>query len=133
MTYISVGLGIWYFSRNFRSLPSSWNNKLGTTGDQCFRRWHAIHSTGKGQRYCRYKFAQKIIELITEMAFYLGLVSVLLEGPPNAGKTALAAQLAKNSDFPFIKVCSPEEMVGFTETAKCLHIRKVTALMIQLF
>ncbi|KAF2882969.1 hypothetical protein ILUMI_23197 [Ignelater luminosus] len=54
-----------------------------------------------------------------------GLVSVLLEGPPNSGKTALAAQLAKDSDFPFIKVCSPEEMVGFTETAKCLHIRKV--------
>ncbi|KAL3269922.1 hypothetical protein HHI36_008979 [Cryptolaemus montrouzieri] len=54
-----------------------------------------------------------------------GLVSVLIEGPPNAGKTALAAQLAKNSDFPFVKVCSPEEMVGFTETAKCLHIRKV--------
>ncbi|XP_018331362.1 vesicle-fusing ATPase 1 [Agrilus planipennis] len=54
-----------------------------------------------------------------------GLVSVLLEGPPNSGKTALAAQLAKDSDFPFIKVCSPEEMVGYTETAKCLHIRKV--------
>ncbi|KRT81863.1 AAA protein, partial [Oryctes borbonicus] len=54
-----------------------------------------------------------------------GLVSVLLEGPPNSGKTALAAQLAKNSDFPFIKVCTPEEMVGFTETAKCLQIRKI--------
>lgn len=54
-----------------------------------------------------------------------GLVSVLLEGPPNSGKTALAAQLAKNSDFPFVKVCSPEEMVGFTESAKCLYIRKV--------
>ncbi|EFA10100.1 vesicle-fusing ATPase 1 [Tribolium castaneum] len=54
-----------------------------------------------------------------------GLVSVLIEGPPNAGKTALAAQLAKESDFPFVKVCSPEEMVGYTETAKCLHIRKV--------
>ncbi|KAJ8932437.1 hypothetical protein NQ314_014651 [Rhamnusium bicolor] len=54
-----------------------------------------------------------------------GLVSVLIEGPPNAGKTALAAQLAKNSDFPFVKVCSPEEMVGFTETAKCLTIRKI--------
>ncbi|XP_066992655.2 vesicle-fusing ATPase 1 [Anabrus simplex] len=54
-----------------------------------------------------------------------GLVSVLLEGPPNAGKTALAAQLAKNSDFPFVKVCSPEEMVGYTESAKCLQIRKV--------
>lgn len=53
-----------------------------------------------------------------------GLVSVLLEGAPNSGKTALAAQLAKTSDFPFVKVCSPEDMVGFTETAKCLQIRK---------
>ncbi|CAL8089603.1 unnamed protein product [Orchesella dallaii] len=53
-----------------------------------------------------------------------GLVSVLLEGPPNAGKTALAAQLAKNSDFPFVKICSPEDMVGFSESSKCLQIRK---------
>jgi len=54
-----------------------------------------------------------------------GLVSVLLEGPPNAGKTALAAMLAKNSNFPFVKVCSPEDMVGYTESAKCMSIRKV--------
>ncbi|XP_058442651.1 vesicle-fusing ATPase 1-like [Malaya genurostris] len=53
-----------------------------------------------------------------------GLVSVLLEGPPNSGKTALAAQLAKISDFPFVKVCTPDDMVGFTENAKCLAIRK---------
>uniref|UniRef100_A0A1B6MSH2 Vesicle-fusing ATPase n=1 Tax=Graphocephala atropunctata TaxID=36148 RepID=A0A1B6MSH2_9HEMI len=53
-----------------------------------------------------------------------GLVTILLEGPPNSGKTALAAQLAKMSDFPFVKVCSPEDMVGFTESAKCLTIRK---------
>ncbi|XP_046439782.1 vesicle-fusing ATPase 1-like [Daphnia pulex] len=53
-----------------------------------------------------------------------GLVSVLLEGPPNAGKTALAAQLAKNSDFPFIKICSPHDMIGFSESAKVLQIRK---------
>jgi hypothetical protein len=52
----------------------------------------------------------------------LGLVSVLLEGPPNSGKTALAAKLAKNSEFPFVKVCTPE-------SAKCLHIRKVGALL----
>ncbi|XP_026829429.1 vesicle-fusing ATPase 1-like [Ooceraea biroi] len=52
------------------------------------------------------------------------LVSVLLEGPPNSGKTALAAQIAKNSDFPFVKVCTPEDMVGFIESAKCLSIRK---------
>jgi len=54
-----------------------------------------------------------------------GLVSILLEGAPNAGKTALAAQLAKNSDFPFVKICSPDDMVGFTESAKCLQIRKI--------
>lgn len=59
------------------------------------------------------------------------MVSVLIEGPPNAGKTALAAQLAKNSDFPFIKVCSPEEMVGYTETAKCLTIRKVCYFLLK--
>lgn len=54
-----------------------------------------------------------------------GLVSVLVAGAPNSGKTALAAQLAKMSDFPFVKVCSPEDMVGYTESAKCLHIRKI--------
>lgn len=54
-----------------------------------------------------------------------GLVSILLEGPPNSGKSALAAKLAKMSDFPFVKICSPEDMIAYTETAKCLHIRKV--------
>jgi vesicle-fusing ATPase len=54
-----------------------------------------------------------------------GLVSIMLEGGPNAGKTALAAQLANNSGFPFVKVCSPDDMVGFTESAKCSMIRKI--------
>jgi vesicle-fusing ATPase len=53
------------------------------------------------------------------------LISILLEGPPNSGKSALAAKIAKLSDFPFTKVCSPEEMVAFTESAKCLSIRKI--------
>ncbi|KAJ8918795.1 hypothetical protein NQ315_011079 [Exocentrus adspersus] len=35
------------------------------------------------------------------------------------------ARATDTSDFPFVKVCSPEEMVGFTETAKCLTIRKI--------
>ncbi len=54
-----------------------------------------------------------------------GLVSIMLEGAPNAGKTALAAQLATNSGFPFVKICSPEDMVGFTESGKCNTIRKI--------
>ncbi|XP_015906120.2 vesicle-fusing ATPase 1 [Parasteatoda tepidariorum] len=54
-----------------------------------------------------------------------GMVSVLLEGPPNSGKSALAAKLALKSDFPFVKLCTPEDMVGYTETAKCQMIKKV--------
>ncbi|GFT54560.1 vesicle-fusing ATPase 1 [Nephila pilipes] len=54
-----------------------------------------------------------------------GLVSVLLEGPPNSGKTALAAKLALKSEFPFVKLCSPEDMIGYTENAKCQMIKKV--------
>jgi vesicle-fusing ATPase len=55
----------------------------------------------------------------------LGIVSLLLEGPPDTGKTALAAHLALQSQFPFIKLCTPDDMVGYTETAKCMMIRKV--------
>uniref|UniRef100_A0A4W4GFT9 Vesicle-fusing ATPase n=1 Tax=Electrophorus electricus TaxID=8005 RepID=A0A4W4GFT9_ELEEL len=53
------------------------------------------------------------------------LVTALLEGPPHSGKTALAAQIAEDSQFPFIKICSPDKMIGFSETAKCQAIKKV--------
>lgn len=53
------------------------------------------------------------------------MVTVCLEGPAGSGKTALAAQIAKNSDFPFLKVCSPETMIGFHEAAKCQTIKKI--------
>ncbi|MEQ2278607.1 hypothetical protein AMECASPLE_000643 [Ameca splendens] len=53
------------------------------------------------------------------------LVSVLLEGPPNSGKTALAAKIAEDSQFPFIKICSPDKMIGHSEIAKCQAIKKI--------
>ncbi|XP_075032988.1 vesicle-fusing ATPase [Mixophyes fleayi] len=53
------------------------------------------------------------------------LVSVLLEGPPHSGKTALAAKISEESNFPFIKICSPEKMIGFSETAKCQAMKKI--------
>ncbi|OCT60090.1 hypothetical protein XELAEV_18046110mg [Xenopus laevis] len=53
------------------------------------------------------------------------LVSVLLEGPPHSGKTSLAAKISEESNFPFIKICSPEKMIGFSETAKCQAIKKI--------
>ncbi|PLN83586.1 putative vesicular fusion ATPase [Aspergillus taichungensis] len=53
------------------------------------------------------------------------LFSVLLHGPSASGKTALAARIAMDSEFPFIRLISPEDMVGYSETAKIQHISKV--------
>ncbi|KAI6018275.1 P-loop containing nucleoside triphosphate hydrolase protein [Pisolithus marmoratus] len=51
-------------------------------------------------------------------------VSVLLHGLPGSGKTTLAATIAANSDFPFIKIISPNRMVGFSEAQKVAAITK---------
>uniref|UniRef100_A0A7N6B901 Vesicle-fusing ATPase n=1 Tax=Anabas testudineus TaxID=64144 RepID=A0A7N6B901_ANATE len=61
------------------------------------------------------------------------LVSVLLEGPPNSGKTALAAKISEDSEFPFIKICSPDKMIGYSEIAKCQAIKKVTLIIKQVW
>ncbi|ELU45964.1 vesicular-fusion protein SEC18 [Rhizoctonia solani AG-1 IA] len=53
------------------------------------------------------------------------LVSLLLHGPPGAGKTAMAATIAQASQFPFIKLVSPDHMVGFSEPQKIAAITKV--------
>jgi len=53
------------------------------------------------------------------------LLSVLLEGPSGSGKTALAAKLALDSGFPYIKVISPEAFVSYTEAGKINAIAKI--------
>ncbi|KAF7863944.1 hypothetical protein EAF04_006909 [Stromatinia cepivora] len=53
------------------------------------------------------------------------LFSVLLHGPPGSGKTALAAAIAKSSEFPFIKLVSAENMVGFGDAQKIQYLNKV--------
>lgn len=55
------------------------------------------------------------------------LFSVILHGPAAAGKTALAAKIAMDSDYPFIKLISAEDMVGYSEASKIGHITKVFA------
>jgi vesicle-fusing ATPase len=53
------------------------------------------------------------------------LVTALLHGPPGSGKTALAATIAMSSQFPFIKLISPENMVGMGESQKIAYLNKV--------
>ena len=51
-------------------------------------------------------------------------------GPPHSGKTALAAQIAEDSEFPFIKICSPDKMIGHSEISKCQAIKKVRRALV---
>ncbi|KAJ5338549.1 hypothetical protein N7452_005277 [Penicillium brevicompactum] len=79
-------------------------------------------------------YSQTISEILREGELFVKqvgkaestpLFSVLFHGPPSSGKTALAARIAIDSGFPFIKLISPEDMVGFNEAAKISHISRI--------
>ncbi|KAK5115578.1 hypothetical protein LTR62_001237 [Meristemomyces frigidus] len=53
------------------------------------------------------------------------LLSVLLHGPHGSGKTALAAKIAMESQFPFIRLVRPVDMVGMNEIQKIQHLSKI--------
>lgn len=53
------------------------------------------------------------------------LLTCVLEGPAGSGKSAQAATAALESLFPYVKVISPESMVGYSEQAKASQITKV--------
>lgn len=52
------------------------------------------------------------------------LMSVLLKGRPHTGKTAIAAKVAVESEFPFVRMIAADEMIGYSETSKCQTIHK---------
>eukprot|EP00033_Pygsuia_biforma_P001976 GCRY01002199.1.p1 GENE.GCRY01002199.1~~GCRY01002199.1.p1 ORF type:complete len:740 (-),score=196.45 GCRY01002199.1:83-2302(-) len=75
-------------------------------------------------------FAQilKSIRMMSDMVRHSDvtpLVSVLIHGEPGTGKTAIAAHMARESGFPYIKVISPEHYVGMSESVKVNKIAKV--------
>ncbi|KAJ1821340.1 transport between ER and Golgi ATPase protein [Coemansia sp. RSA 2675] len=53
------------------------------------------------------------------------LVSLLLHGPSGSGKTALAATIAQRNSYPFVKLVSPESMIGLTESQRVSAITKI--------
>lgn len=53
------------------------------------------------------------------------LLSVLLHGSRATGKTALAARLAVDSGFPFVRMISADEMIGHSDVSKSQMIHKV--------
>ncbi|XP_054156155.1 vesicle-fusing ATPase 1-like [Oppia nitens] len=52
-------------------------------------------------------------------------VRILLQGSTNFAKTLLAAKLTLECNFEYFRLCSPEDMAGLTESAKCMRIRTI--------
>jgi vesicle-fusing ATPase len=52
------------------------------------------------------------------------LMSVLLKGPPASGKTAIAAKVAVDSGYPFVRMITADDMIGASESSKCQTIHR---------
>merc|ERR1719498_1111495 len=52
------------------------------------------------------------------------VLSVLLDGSPGSGKSSLAGAIARASEFPFIRVISPDKYVGQGELSKVTAMNK---------
>ncbi|KAI5295877.1 transport between ER and Golgi ATPase protein [Ascosphaera acerosa] len=58
-------------------------------------------------------------------ASFGNLFSLLLHGERGTGKTALSARIALDSDFAFVKMITPNDMLGFNDMSKIAHIHKI--------
>mmetsp|Transcript_5817 Transcript_5817/g.8434 ORF Transcript_5817/g.8434 Transcript_5817/m.8434 type:complete len:789 (-) Transcript_5817:119-2485(-) len=52
------------------------------------------------------------------------LMTCLLTGPIGCGKSAIAANVGVTSEFPFVRMISADEMIGYSESSKCQLIHK---------
>ncbi|CAJ0754155.1 23617_t:CDS:2, partial [Entrophospora sp. SA101] len=67
---------------------------------------------------------QCIQNKIIQFASHIEVVFLKFNRPSSSCKTALAVTMAMASEFPFIKLISPESMVGYPESAKMIAINK---------
>eukprot|EP00753_Platysulcus_tardus_P000418 PLAT10437.1.p1 GENE.PLAT10437.1~~PLAT10437.1.p1 ORF type:complete len:778 (-),score=439.15 PLAT10437.1:290-2623(-) len=53
------------------------------------------------------------------------LLSVLLHGESGCGKTALAAHVAKESQFPYVRLLQADEFIGMGDMSKCTKLAQI--------
>ena len=79
-----------------------------------------------GDRFNKVKLlCTDFVQSIKNSSSATPLLTVLLEGQNGSGKTALAAKIALESQFPYVKMITPEQFVGYTECAKVQAIVKI--------
>lgn len=69
--------------------------------------------------------AGDLVKMIRSQSGTTRVHSVLLHGPKGSGKTALAAQIALDSQFPLMKLVSSMDISGMNEQQKIQHLTKV--------
>lgn len=103
------------------SLPA-FGNKSQSDIENCFRNgWISVINDEHDLLWASLKRAATQV-LKSEKTT---LVSVLLEGAVGCGKTAIAAKLAAESGFGFIRMVSADSMIGFSEMQVCTSLHKL--------
>jgi vesicle-fusing ATPase len=67
---------------------------------------------------------QRYTDQLNAVGKRLDSLSVLIDGTPGSGKSAVSAYLAELADFPYVKVVSAEDMVGYGEMQRVNILRK---------
>ncbi|KAK7362852.1 hypothetical protein VNO77_04976 [Canavalia gladiata] len=97
---------------------------FGASTDDLERcRLHGMVECGDRHKHI-YQRAMLLVEQV-KVSEGSPLVTCLLEGSSGSGKTALAATVGIDSDFPYVKIVSAESMIGLHESTKCAQIMKV--------
>lgn len=66
----------------------------------------------------------RYVEQLTNNTKRIHVLSVLIDGLPGCGKSAIAAYLAEYAAFPYVKVVTSDDMVGYGEMQRVNILRK---------
>lgn len=78
-----------------------------------------------GKRYYKIMHTLEDAVEITRNNVNSTLNSIILCGSGGTGKTSIAAYFAKKCSFPYVKLISPDNFLGYTDAGKISAIKKI--------